>query len=111
MTGGPFVTSTQPPAEDLRNALQIADMGRDGFLTSGADQAEALDGFRDIVRLLQHALQGLAEPNEAAITVAWGFLPRDILGDPRRHARDLAAVILKAQLSGGGGLSEGRGPQ
>lgn len=86
----------QPPIEDLRNALQALVAWRE----------ESLRGdLEDVERLLAHAIEGLSEPNAAAIHVATAMLRAAMgptafeLADPRL-ARDTASVILNAQLTG-----------
>jgi len=90
----------QPPVEDLRNALQIAQLWNDygPYPNSGGKRP-----FGDIARLLRHALEGLGEPNEAALQAAMPWVHDDSPYDAgplakRRAARDLAAAILNAQL-------------
>lgn len=77
----------QPPIEDLRNALQIANAA-DG-------------GFGAIARLIRHAIEGLSEPSLAAMQ-AGEILLREWSGtpEPERQLRDTVAGILHAQLSG-----------
>lgn len=105
----------QPPAEDLRNALQIAEAW--GLLPSGDVEMrldtvspEAHDAFRSVARLIRAALDKLAEPSAGAIRAARTLLdaahvehyPDDSVGGRARdrEARDLCAAILKHQLEG-----------
>lgn len=111
---GPFVTSTQPPAEDLRNALQVIGA------QLGAGNVPAMDyvAFESVARLIRHALDGLGEPNAAAIRAARSYLFRceysvtggDLHNYGERDFRDCAAAVIRAQLSGSG-LSEERNPR
>jgi hypothetical protein len=79
----------------LRNALTIAQMGRDGYLDDDGQ------GYRDIARLLKHTLEQLGEPSLAAVQ-ATEILVREWHGTPdgQRSARDTAAGILHAQMTG-----------
>lgn len=92
----PVTPIQQPPVEDLLNALQIAQAWYDqtGMLPYG-----------DIARLIRHALDQLGEPNLASIQAAATML-REAQAESQgfavnqRYARDAAAAILKAQLTG-----------
>ena len=95
----------QPPIEDIRNALQIAQL----WIEANPAQRAATfapTALGDIARLLKHALEGLSEPSLAAVQAAATML-REAGGaydneghvEPR-YARDAAAVILHAQLTG-----------
>ena len=89
----------QPPIEDLRNALQVASL----WLELPPGDSEHGKAFADVARLLRHALEGLGEPNEAALQAAMPWVHDDSPYDAgplakRRAARDLAAAILNAQL-------------
>jgi len=95
------VTPIQQPAiEDLRNALMIAELGPDLFHHIDHEQ-DAGSAFGDITRLLRHALEQLGEPNLAAVQ-ATEILVREWHGTPdeQRSARDTAAGILHAQMTG-----------
>lgn len=87
----------------LRNALTIADMGRDGHLWENRELGydEISPAFQDIARLIRHAIEGLSEPNLASIQAA-EILVREYHGslDDQRNARDVAAGILKAAVTG-----------
>jgi hypothetical protein len=90
----------QPPVEDIRNALQIAQL----WVEANPVQRFVLDApmaMGDIARLLKHALEGLSEPSLAAVQ-ATEILMREWHGTPdgQRSARDTAAGILWAQLTG-----------
>jgi hypothetical protein len=98
----------QPPQEDLLNALTIAEMGKQGHYSGPGDAPSA---FADVARLIRHALEGLSEPNAAAIRAARTFTDGGPFGgspalavpheaDDYRRARDCAAAILHAQLKG-----------
>lgn len=94
----------QPPIEDLRNAQMIADMWALPIPAGRSmDTAEAQGAFGDIARLVRHAIEGLSDPNLAAVQAA-EILTREIeestAVDRLREARDLAAAILRAQLTG-----------
>ena|SRR6266550_1628840 len=87
----------QPPIEDLRNCLQIAqDWSRCEL--SAPDTAQV---FASIARLIRHALEQLSEPNLAAIQ-ATEILVREWHGSLEEHqnARDVAAGILRAAVTG-----------
>jgi hypothetical protein len=90
---------TQPPRESLANALQVAEVWRlvDPTTASPTQQQAA---FASISRLIRDALAKMAEPNEAALQAAAPWVEEH---GPLafRNARDLCAVILKAQLEGG----------
>lgn len=96
------VTPIQQPAiADIRNALQLAQLGADGHYREGPQT------FGDIARLLEHALEQLSEPNEAAIRVTTRILHAGmgdraftLLPDGHRMARDTSAAILYAQVTG-----------
>jgi|SRR6267378_8474118 len=85
----------------LKNALWIAELGRDGEFGSLPRYDEAMGAFGDIARLLRHAIEGLSEPNLAAVQAA-EILVREYHGslDDQRNARDVAAGILKAAVTG-----------
>lgn len=92
----------QPVIEDLRNALQIAQM----WVARNWDfeDANAVDhAIEDIARLIRHAIEGLSEPSLAAVQAA-AILTREIeestAVDRQREARDLAAAILRAAVTG-----------
>lgn len=87
----------QPPVEDLKNCLQIANAWAEGQppLTAQA--------FVRIAQLIRHALEQLGEPNLASIQAAAVMLrEHEGLGahDQQRDARDVAAVILRAAVTG-----------
>lgn len=97
----PVVPIQQPPIEDLRNALQIAQAcGDDPLVYEGVTNI-----FKDIARLIRHAIEGLSEPNAAAIRDATVMLRAAMgptafeLAEPRL-ARSVAEVILHAQVTG-----------
>lgn len=93
----------QPCLEDLKNALTIADFWQMGM--EGVPLIDTQRAFRDIARLIRHALSQLEEPNAAAIHDATVMLRAAIgptafdLAEPRLP-RDVASVILHAQLTG-----------
>lgn len=91
----------QPVLEDLKNALTIASLGYDGYLGGDSRYDEVGSGFGDIVRLLRHAIEGLSEPNLAAMQ-AGEILLKEWHGtpEPERQLRDTLAGILRAQLTG-----------
>ena len=97
----PLLTIHQPPQETvegaLRNALQIAQLYGDPSVTVRGITQSAL---QDVARLLRHALAGLSEPNEAAISAALCWVPATVNADRRYVGRDCAAAILNAQLKG-----------
>lgn len=99
------MTNVQPIqqsiVEDLRNALTIAGMGRDRYFGVHPPSNDAIGAFGDIARLLRHALDQLGEPNLAAVQAA-EILVREYHGslDDQRNARDVAAGILKAAVTG-----------
>jgi len=83
----------QSPVEDLRNALQIAEL----WTGAGPDA----DAARDIARLLRHAISQLGEPSLETVQAA-STLVRESDGfreDPR-WIRDLCQGILDAQIKG-----------
>lgn len=91
----PIQPIQQPAIADIRNALQALIAWRE----------ESLRGdLRDVERLLRHALEGLGEPNAAAIQAADAMLKtydrNTVDAASGRSARDTAAVILNAQLRG-----------
>jgi len=95
----------QPPVEDLRNALQIAEAQIEVADIGMGPMSELVPTFESIARLLRHALAQLGEPNTAAIDAAKVVLrERNALAgfadDEVRYARDCAAAILDAQLRG-----------
>jgi hypothetical protein len=86
----------------LRNALTIAEMGRDGYLHD-----EVREGYQDMARLLRHTLNGLSEVSPAAVSEALvlirclpAYAGLEALTVTEREARDIAAAILDAQLRG-----------
>ena len=92
----PIAPVQQPPIEDLRNVLQM--------LTNCMDSGDpAYWGDLNAMRKrIQGAIEGLSEPNEAAIQMAQKvtrFANGDSYLSPR-DARDVAAAILSAQLRG-----------
>lgn len=91
----------QPCLEDLKNALTIAEMGRDRYFGVHPPSNDAIGAFGDIARLIRHALEQLGEPNLAAIQ-AGEVLLKEWQGTPdeRRSLRDTIQGILTAQLSG-----------
>jgi hypothetical protein len=98
--------TSQPPLEDLRNALTIAEFW--GMGMSGWTFTESQSAFQDTARLIRAALEKLAEPNTDAVNAgrilisclpAYGFLEAPNVTE--REARDIAAAILKVQLEGG----------
>ena len=91
----------QPPRDDIVNALYIAELGGDGQYGGNNRYDEVSSAFQDIARLLKHALEQLGEPNLAAVQ-ATEILVREWHGTPdgQRSARDTAAGILHAQLTG-----------
>ncbi len=95
-----------PAATDLQNALQLAVIYGDKDIAD-SDAKQALDRIRG---LIAQALAKLAEPNEAAILVAKSILRSGmgeaafrLLTEPDRQARDTAALILYAALTGEAG--------
>lgn len=95
----PVTPLRSPALADLQNAMQIADVyaGKD---IADSDAKQALGRVR---KLVAQALASLGEPNGAAVQAARPFTGRndmsDVVGDYRR-ARDAAAVILHAALTG-----------
>lgn len=94
----------QPAIEDIRNAVQIAEIRAHERLTGAPDIRNA---FAAIAVLLRHAMEQLGEPNEAAIRVTQEILHAgmgerafDLLPDGHRIARDTASSILYAQMTG-----------
>lgn len=97
---------TQPPIEDLRNCLMVAELGVD-LLHHIDHEQDAASAFGDIARLIRHALEGISEPNEAAIRfttrillAGMGERAFTLVPDGHRVARDIAAAILHAQVTG-----------
>lgn len=91
-TTQPVQPIQQPAIADIRNALQALVAWRE----------ESLRGdLKDVERLLRHALEGLGEPNLASVQAAEVML-REWEGsyDTQRNARDVAAVILRAAVTG-----------
>lgn len=83
----------QPAADDLRNAAALAVAGRD----QGGERAD----FARIAELIHSALEKLAEPNLSAIdAIRAVFRPHGIDDLEEREARDAAAVVLRAAVSG-----------
>src|SRR5258706_16468053 len=93
-----------PPLDDIRNAAQIAEAWA-GISQGQVDQEEGDPGpyfaFRDIARLIRHALESLSEPSLAAMQAGeillkeWSGTP-----EPQRQLRDTIHGILNAQLTG-----------
>ena len=79
----------------IRNALQIAQVWEQDAYRGDRP------AFLNIARLLRHALEQLGEPNLAAVQAAEVLL-REWHGTPdeQRSARDTAAGILHAQMTG-----------
>jgi len=91
----------QPPIEDLRNALQIAEMGSAGSFGLAPEYENAIAAFSDVARLLRHAISQLGEPSLETVQAA-STLVRESDGfreDPR-WIRDLCQGILDAQIKG-----------
>ena len=94
----------QPPLEDLQNARYIAQLWAD----AGDGETEAARAFASTCeRLIDHALAGLGEPNEAAVSEALvmirclpAYRSLTAPGLTEREARDICAVIVAAQLRG-----------
>ena len=82
--------------ENLKNAAAIAQAWSEPAV---GGEPEITDAFASILRLIRQSLEQLSEPNDFALLAAEPFLPRRLV-DPHRHARDLAAVILNAQVRG-----------
>lgn len=93
--------SQETVAGALRNALTVACMGRDGLYGGDSRTDHIHSAFADIVRLLRHTLEGLSEPNLAAMQ-AGEVLLREWQGtpEPERQLRDTIAGIVAAQVSG-----------
>src|SRR5258706_15132908 len=93
-----------PPLDDIRNAAQIAEAWA-GISQGQVDQEEGDPGpyfaFRDIARLIRHAIESLSEPNLAAMQAGEVFL-HEWAGTPgpQRPLRDTIQGLLSAQLSG-----------
>lgn len=90
----------QSPIEDLRNLAQIASWWED--VSEYSDRMDAAKAaFQGIARLVRHAIEGLSEPNLAAMQ-AGEILIREWHGqfEDRRNLRDTIQGILQAQLSG-----------
>ncbi len=91
----------QPCLESLKNALWIAELGRDGEFGSLPRYDEAMGAFGDIARLLKNVLEALSEPNLSAMQAGeillkeWSGTP-----EPQCQLRDTIAGILHAQLTG-----------
>jgi len=96
----PVTPLRQPPAEDLRNALQIAEAWLSVNLPH---DPEARAAFASVARLIRAALDKLAEPSPEVIAATqrtlqiWRGLES---GQEAEQARDVAAVILRAALTG-----------
>jgi len=89
----------QPPAEDLRNALAMLDAWRQ----LGTLPRDATAALNRAAQLLRTALAKLAEPTHATTRALGLALPASALVRPLewREARDVAAVVLHAQLERG----------
>src|SRR5712664_758296 len=87
----------QPVIEDLKNAQTMAELC--GQQLYGISQIK--EDFASIARLIRHAIEGLSEPNLAAMQ-AGEVLLREWSGtpEPQRQLRDTIAGILHAQLTG-----------
>lgn len=83
----------QPAIENIKNAAAIAHAWASPRLQN---EPEIADAFAGIARLLKDAIGQLGQPNEAAVAAlrAWDQ------HYSQRDARDAAAVVLKAQLTG-----------
>lgn len=81
-----------PPADLLRNAIFILGLALEDRVPDHAD-------IRRAHLLIQGALEQLGEPSAAAIQAATAWVDA---GNPRalREARDLAAAVIAAQLTG-----------
>lgn len=97
---------TQSPHEDLLNALQIADAVAHVVAHDPKGDKDMLQVLEGIARLIRHAMEQFGEPNLAAVQAAATML-RELganTDDPtnfeNRYARDTAAAILKAAMSG-----------
>jgi hypothetical protein len=89
---------TQPPGEDMRNALQIAE-GWAEILKHDQHVQDEQKAFGDVVRLIRSALEKLAEPREAAIRRAATIIRiAGHLEPDEREARDAAQVLTIAAL-------------
>lgn len=95
----PITPIQQPALEDLKNALQIAQLWMDGAPEKYWERTAV--AFGDIARLLKNVLEALSEPNLAAVQAA-EILVREYHGslDDQRSARDVAAGILRAAVTG-----------
>ena len=92
----------QPPIEDIRNAAQIAQSWADSNALADSPYGYA---FASVARLLRHAMEQLGEPSFACVQ-ATALLLREArnelpgVADEPRYARDTAAVILNAAVTG-----------
>lgn len=91
----------QPPVEDLRNGLMICEAWESPELSD----SETAVAFASVARLIRHAIEGLSEPNLASVQ-ATAILLREArnelpgVADEPRYARDTAAAILHAAVTG-----------
>lgn len=95
----PITPLKAPALADLKNALQLASVYGDKDVAD-SDAKQALDRIRG---LIAQALAKLGEPNNAAVEAAvLMFAELPPFGDETfpRKARDAAAVILHAALTG-----------
>ncbi|HEX9239234.1 MAG TPA: hypothetical protein VF910_01090 [Candidatus Bathyarchaeia archaeon] len=98
------ITSLKAPAlADLRNALQLAVTYGDKDIAD-SDAKQALDRIRG---LIAQALAKLGEPNAAAVKMvkdllhsAMGDRAFELIADQDRTARDSAALIICAAMTG-----------
>lgn len=84
----------QPPAEDLRNAVQILE---EEAVERLAPEDYAGDDNMRAARLVRSALEKLGEPTPLAVQKVQALAPVAL---DEREARDLAVVVLLAQLEG-----------
>ena len=95
MTNTLPIRPEQPPIEDLRNCLMIAEAWESPELSDSETQV----AFGSVARLVRHALEGLGEPHPHTVELTRRYLEalsgKDVTD---REARDFAMVVITSAL-------------
>lgn len=91
----PVTPIRQPPAEDLRNAIQTAML----YQEEGTE-AEARDALRRVRALMLSALDKFGEPNPATLEVTKGILSGALgVTADDQQVWEVAAVVTRTALT------------
>src|SRR5712664_2430470 len=89
----------------LRNALMIAqEWGRldwgSAMTVPNAALKDSIASHEAVARLIRHAIEGLSDPNLAAVQAAATMLREAPENPSSRYSRDTAAAVLRAAVTG-----------